>query len=205
MLTGFAILMKCSLTTKCKTLLELLFFKFLLHINTELFALLLVICPYGLHELQFVGFHYQAFPCYLPNCRWRNQGFQTCSSYGLFGALQECLAKSLNLSFQCCWSSRSFCSAQTAFVFKFFCQVQVCFAVGDFLENFLANARCIILFEFVLACSNAQNAFSLPVNTIYTHKFEYSLYCFRVKKGCQTHSVPRAAFTYVKVMRATVS
>ena len=117
---GFAIRMKRGLITEQKTFIELLFFKFLFHMNTDLFALWLVICRYGVNELQFVGFRYQAFPCYPPNCRWRNQSFQTCFSYGLFRASQDCLANPLDLPFRCCWSSRSFCSTQTAFVFKFF-------------------------------------------------------------------------------------
>ena len=115
----FAIRMKCGLVTEHKTLIELVFFKFLLQINTELFRLSLVICSYGLNELQFLGFHYQTFPYYPPNCSWKYQDFHTCSSYGLFGALQECLTNPLDLLFCCCWSSRSFCSAQTAFVFEF--------------------------------------------------------------------------------------
>ena len=82
----FAIRMKCGLITEHKTFIELVFFKFLLHINTELFTLSLVICSYGLKELQFVGFHYQTFSYYLPNCRWRYHGLHTCSSYRLFGA-----------------------------------------------------------------------------------------------------------------------
>ena len=49
---------------------------------------------------------------------------------------------------------------------NFFFQLQICFAVGDFLENFLTNARCTVLFEFVRAYSNTQNAFSLLLNTI---------------------------------------
>ena len=102
-----------------------------------------------------------------PNCRWRYQGLHTCSSYRLFGALQECLANPLDLLFCCCWSSRSFCSAQAALKFSnFFFQVQICFALDDFLENFLTNARCTVLFEFVRAYFITQNAFSLLVNTI---------------------------------------
>ena len=115
----FAIHMKCGLITEHKTFTELVVFKFLGHINTELFALSLVSCSYDLNDLQFVRFHYQTFPYYPPNCRWRYQGLHTCSSYILFGALQECLANPLDLSFCCCWSSRSFCSAQAAFVFEF--------------------------------------------------------------------------------------
>ena len=114
----FAIRMKCGLITEHKTFIEVVF-KFLLHISTELFTLSLVICSYGLNKLQFVGFHYQTFPYYSQNCRWRYQDLHTCSSYGLFGALQECLTNPLNLLLCCCWSSRSFCAAQTAFVFEF--------------------------------------------------------------------------------------
>ena len=115
----FAIRMKCGLVTEHKTFIELVFFKFLLHINTEMFALSLVSCSYGLNDLQFVWFHYQTFPYYPPNCRWRYQGLHTCSSYRLIGASQECLANPLDLPFCCFWSSRSFRSAQAAFVFEF--------------------------------------------------------------------------------------
>ena len=52
----FAIRMKCGLITEHKTFVELVFFKFLLHINTELFSLSLVSCRYGLNNPQFVGF-----------------------------------------------------------------------------------------------------------------------------------------------------
>ena len=114
----FATRMKCGLITEHKKFIELVFFKFLLHINTELFALSLVSCSYGLKDLQFVGFHYQTFLYYPPNCRWRYQGLHTCSSCRLFGASQECLANPLD-SFGCCWSSRSFRSAQATFVFEF--------------------------------------------------------------------------------------
>ena len=115
----FAIRMKCGLITEHKRLIELVFFKFLLHINIELFALSLVSCSYGLNNLQFVGFRYQTFPYYPPNCRWRYQGFHTCSSCKLFGASHECLANPLDLPFCCCWLSRSFCSTQAAFAFEF--------------------------------------------------------------------------------------
>ena len=115
----FAIRMKCGLITQHTTFIELLFFKFLFHINTKLFVLSLVSCSYGLNDLQFVGFYYQTFLYYPPSCRWRYLGLHTCSSYRLFGASQECLANPLDLPFCCCWSSRSFCSAQAAFVFEF--------------------------------------------------------------------------------------
>ena len=49
---------------------------------------------------------------------------------------------------------------------NFFFQLQICFVVGDFSENFLTNARCTVLFEFVRAYSNTQNAFSLLLSTI---------------------------------------
>ncbi|XP_076055179.1 LOW QUALITY PROTEIN: dynein axonemal heavy chain 5-like [Oratosquilla oratoria] len=52
--------MKCRLITENKAFYELSFFKFLLHINTELFALSLVIYRYGLNEMQLEGFHHQA-------------------------------------------------------------------------------------------------------------------------------------------------
>ena len=110
----FEIRMKCGLITEHKTFIELVFFKFLLHFKTELFALSFVSCSFGLNDLQFVGFHYQTFPYYPPNCRWRYQGLHTCSSYRLFGALQECLVNPLDLPFCCCWSSRSFCYAHAA-------------------------------------------------------------------------------------------
>ena len=55
----FAIRRKCGLITEHNTFIELVFFMFLLHINTELFTLSLVICSYGLNKLQFVGFYYQ--------------------------------------------------------------------------------------------------------------------------------------------------
>ena len=113
----FAIRMKCGLITEHKTFIELVVFKFLLHTNTELFALLLVSCSYFLNDLQFVGFHYLTFPYYPPNCRWRYQGLHTCRRS--FGAWQECLANPLDLPFCCCWSSRHFWSAQAAFVFEF--------------------------------------------------------------------------------------
>ena len=145
----FGICMKCGLITEHKTFIELVFFKFLLHINTELFTFSLVICNYGLNELQFVGFHYQAFPYYPPNCRWRYQGLHTFSSYVFFGASQECLTNPFDLPFYCCWLFKSFCSAQTRSSSNFFFQLQICFAVGGFLENFLTNARCTVLFEFV--------------------------------------------------------
>ena len=90
-----------------------------------------------------------------------------------FGALQECLANPLDILLHCCWSSRSFwILLQTSFILKFFCQLQICFAVGDFLENFFTNICCTVLFECVQAFSNTQNAFSLLVNTISTHCFE---------------------------------
>ena len=60
----FAIRMKCGLITEHKTFIKLDFFKFLLYINKELFALSLVSCSYGLKDLQFVGFHHQTFPYY---------------------------------------------------------------------------------------------------------------------------------------------
>ena len=49
----FAIRRKYGVITEHKMLIELLFLKFLLHIHTELFALLLVIRRYGLNKLQF--------------------------------------------------------------------------------------------------------------------------------------------------------
>ena len=51
MLIDFAICMKCGLITENKTFHELVFFKFLLHINTKLSALSLVLCRYDLSEL----------------------------------------------------------------------------------------------------------------------------------------------------------
>ena len=161
----FAICMKCGLITKHKTFIKLIFFKFLLHINTELFALLLVSCSYDLNELQFVMFHYQTFPYYPPNCCWRYQGLHTCS-YRLFRALQECLANLLDLPFCCRWSSRSFCYSQEALVFEFLSPASNLLCCCGFLENFLTNARCTVLFEFVRAYSNTQNALSVLVNTI---------------------------------------
>ena len=116
---NFAICMKCGLITEHKTFIELIFFKFLLHINTILFAFSLVNCSYGLNDLQSVRFHYQTFPYYPPNCRWRYQGLHTCSFYRLLGALQECSANPLDLPFCCCWSFRCFCSLQAAFIFEF--------------------------------------------------------------------------------------
>ena len=115
----FAIHRKCGLITEHKTFIELVFFKFLLHINTELFTLSLVICSYGLNKLQFVGFHYQMFPYYPPNCRWKYQGFILLLLMDFLRLFQECLTNPLDLFFCCCWSSRSFCSARTAFVFEF--------------------------------------------------------------------------------------
>ena len=161
-----AIRMKCGLITEHKTFIELVFFKFLLHINTELFALSLVSCSYGLNDLQFVGFHYQTFPYYPPNCRWRYQGLHTCSSYGLFGASQECLANSLDLPYAFAGRPDCFALHRQPSSSNLFFQLQICFAVGDFLENFLTNACCTVLFKFVRAYSNTQNASSLLVNTI---------------------------------------
>ena len=40
----YAIRMKCGVITEHKTFIELVFFKFLLHINTELFAFSLASC-----------------------------------------------------------------------------------------------------------------------------------------------------------------
>ena len=81
----FAIRMKCSLSTEHKTFIKLVFSQFLLHINTELFALSLVSCSYGLNNLQFAGFHYQTLLYYPQNCLWRYQGLHTCSSYRHLG------------------------------------------------------------------------------------------------------------------------
>ena len=40
-----------------------------LRLNTSIWVVLsLVLCRYGLNELQLVGFHYQAFPQDAPNC-----------------------------------------------------------------------------------------------------------------------------------------
>ena len=59
--------------------------------------------------------------------------------------------------------------------FWIFCHLQICFVIGDALKNFLSNARRKILLEFVLACSNIRNVFSLLVNTVQTHRFGHSM------------------------------
>ena len=48
----FAIRMKCGLITEPKMFIEPVFFKFLLHIITELFGLSLISCSYGVNDLQ---------------------------------------------------------------------------------------------------------------------------------------------------------
>ena len=141
----FAIRMKCGLITEHKTFIQLIFFMFLLHINTELFALSLVSCSYGLSDLQFVRFYYQRFPCYPPNCRWRYQGLHTCSSYRLFGesarpslllllAVQIFLLCTGGLCLQI-----SFSRSKSALLFV------------TSWKNFFTNARCTVSFEFVQA------------------------------------------------------
>ena len=58
------------------------------------------------------------------------------------------------------------CNSDSLFELVYICRKRgFCFAVGDFLENFLTNASCTVLFKFVRAYSNTQNAFSLLVNT----------------------------------------
>ena len=163
---NFAICMKCDLITEHKTFIELVFFKILLHINTELFALSLVSCSYGLNDLQFVGFFYQTFPCYPPNCHCRYQGLHTSSSYRLFGASQESWRICLTFLSALAGGPDPFAVHRQSLSLNFFFQLQICFAVRDFLENFLTNTLCTILFEFVRAYSNTQNAFTLLANTI---------------------------------------
>ena len=60
-LADFTIHVKCGLITENKTCIKLFFFKFLWHINRELFALSLVIYLYDLNGLQLVGFNFQVF------------------------------------------------------------------------------------------------------------------------------------------------
>ena len=145
----FAIRMKCGLIIEHKTFIELVFFKFLLHIITELFALSLVSCSYGLNDLQFVGFHCQAFPYYPPNCRWRYQGLHICSSYRLFGLCKSVWRIPSTFPSAVAGRPDPFALHRQPSSSNFFFQLQICFAVGEFLKNFLTNARCTVLFEFV--------------------------------------------------------
>ena len=144
----FVICMKCGLITEHKTFIELVFFKFLLHINTELFVLLLVSCGSGLNDLQFVGFHYQTFPYYLPNCCWRYQGLHT-SSYSLFGLRKSVWQIHSTFPLAVAGHPDPFALHRQPLSLHFFFQLQICFVVDDFLGNFLTNTCCIVLFEFV--------------------------------------------------------
>ena len=104
----FAIRMKCGLITEHQTFIELIFFKFLLHINTELFTLSHAICSYGPNKLQFS----------LPNVSLLSTklSLEVSESPYLFflwtfWGFARVFDKSAQLSLCCCWSSRSFCSA----------------------------------------------------------------------------------------------
>ena len=148
---NFAIRMKCGLITEHKTFIELVFFKFLLHINTELFTLSLVICSYGLNKLQFVGFCYQMFPYYPPNCRWRYQG----SIFVLLmDFLQECLT---NLQS----SLLLLLVIQILLLCKESLRLRISFSSSKFALLLVISSRTFsqthtaqVLFEFVRAYSN---------------------------------------------------
>ena len=128
----FAIRMKCGLMTKHKTFTEL-FFTFLLHINKNClsFCLLIVVMAWTSCRCRVLSTSLFLLPAKLS---LEESGFPDLF-LRIFGASQECLASPLDLPLQCCWPPRSFCSAQTSFVFEFFCQLQICFAVGSLFRK----------------------------------------------------------------------
>lgn len=145
MLIDFSIRMKCGLITEDKTF----FFThiFFLHIDAELLTLLLVIGLYGLNEMQLVGCHSQAFSCDSSYSHWRNQGFQTCYSYGLPRASQKIFSEPDHQFFRYWCLFKTFSLAQTAFLFELFIScLNLHYSWCSFNEF---SHRCTLLFDCI--------------------------------------------------------
>ena len=164
----FPIRMKCGLVTERKSFIELLF-EFLLNITTKSFALLLVICRYGLKELQFVG---------LATRQAVIEKIKVSRLALLEGFLE--LLKSVwrtcsTLPSDVAGRPDSFALHRQPSFLNFFCELHIRFAFGDFLKKFLKNTRCTIRVCSGQGCgsgyfSTASDSASTPIASASTNK-----------------------------------